>query len=485
MHKIGVTVLATNAYFVLGIRFIKKFIYHYKGNSDIKFYFFSDRDPKEYLPGHIKYEWYKASNLTWQDGTNMKFSSILSLTNNCDSDYLFYFDADTSVEKDFTEEWFFGEYVGGQHYNDPGLKTNEQREFERNPKYAGYVPLDSPYKQMYFYGAFFGGTREKMFDICQALLNMQKQDQTLNYEPLHNDETYINKLFHYYPPTKIVLAHEFKFAISHKGGLQPGNINLDITEYLDILKNNKDKLIDIAYGKFIVKENMKKLKVLVFTSAYYKRAYMMRQCILSAMNQTYPYMIHSVNITLDEESTTKDLSPLYDDLIKDNNKLVVNYSDNYKHYGFSHFNNMKCIQFVPDYESYDLFIKMDDDDIHKSKYVENIVKVFEENPDVDVVSSKISFQLNGYDLYEGSFDNLGGNPNNSTYHMPMTFAFNKKGLDCILNLTEKDVCGHDDMMWRVAWEKEGLKHISVLNDKEIIWNIHGGNVSVGDWLRKK
>ncbi len=485
MSRIGIVVLATNAYFVLGIRFIKRFSFHYKGSAEIKFYFFSDRDPKDYLPSHIKYEWHNASNKTWQDGTNMKFTSILSLADNCDSDYLFYFDADTSVERHFTEDWFIGEYVGGQHYNDVRLTTNAEREFERNPKYAGYVPIDSPYVQMYFYGAFFGGTKETIFHICHALRGMQTHDQALKYEPLHNDETYINKLFHYYPPTRIVLAHEFKFAISHKGGLQAGRMDLDISEYLDILKKNKDKLIDIAYGKVTVQEHMKKLRVLVFTSAYYKRAYMMRQNIFNAMNQTYPYMIHSVNITLDETSTTRDLSQLYDDLLESNDKLIINYSDNYQHYGFSHFNNMRCIQFVPDYESYDLFVKMDDDDIHKSKYVENIVKVFEDNPDVDVVSSKIDFQLNGYDLYQGSFDNLGGNPNNSTYHMPMTFAFNKKALDCILPLTEQDVCGHDDMMWRVAWEKAGLKHKAVYNNEEIIWNIHGGNASVGDWLKKK
>jgi len=235
----------------------------------------------------------------------------------------------------------------------------------------------------------------------------------------------------------------------------------------------------------IIHAKKKKLKVLVFTSAYYKRAYMMRQSILSCLNQTYKNLVHSVNITLDSTSTTKNLSPLYDDLV--NNNVVINYSDNYKHYGFSHFNNMNCIKFIPDYESYDLFIKMDDDDIHKSNYVKNIVKAFEENPDVDIVSSFINVQLNGHDLYRASptpFDNLGGNPGGSDYHMPMTFAFNKKALDLILPLTEADVCGHDDMMWRVAWVKAGLKHATVNNNDEIIWNIHGENASVADFLKK-
>lgn len=232
---------------------------------------------------------------------------------------------------------------------------------------------------------------------------------------------------------------------------------------------------------------MSSLKVLVFTSAYYKRAYMMRQSILSCMNQTYKNLVHSVNITLDKTSITRNLFPLYEDLSENNSKLIIGHSDNYNHYGFSHFNNMTAIRQVPNYESYDLFVKMDDDDIHKSRYVENIVKTFEENPNADIVSSLINIQLNGHDLYRAHptpFDNLGGNPGGSDYHMPMTFAFNKKALDLILPLTEADVCGHDDMMWRVAWVKAGLKHVTVPNNDEIIWNIHGGNASVADFLKK-
>lgn len=230
---------------------------------------------------------------------------------------------------------------------------------------------------------------------------------------------------------------------------------------------------------------MSNLKVLVFTSAYYKRAYMMRQSILSCMNQTYKNLIHSVNITLENTSKTKDLSPLYEDLLND--RLKIQYSKNYNHYGFSHFNNMNAIRAISNYQDYDIFLKMDDDDIHKSRYVENVVKAFEDNPDTDIVSSFIDVQLNGYDLYKGfprPFDNLGGNPGNSDYHMPMTFAFNKKALECILPLTEADVCGHDDMMWRVAWVKAGLNHTTVNNNDQIIWNIHGGNASVADFLKK-
>ena len=210
---------------------------------------------------------------------------------------------------------------------------------------------------------------------------------------------------------------------------------------------------------------------------------MLRQSLLSGLNQTYKNFTYSVGIKVDSDTITKDFTPLYDDLIHDG-RLVINVGNNHTR-GFSHFNNMDTIRAISDYESYDLFIKMDDDDIYKSGYVENIVKLFTENPTIDTTSSRISYQLNGANLYysEVGYDSLGGNPGNSTYHMPMSFAFNKKGLDAIINLTLNDVCGHDDMMWRVAWEKAGLNHLAVHNREELIWNIHGGNESVGGWLR--
>ena len=224
------------------------------------------------------------------------------------------------------------------------------------------------------------------------------------------------------------------------------------------------------------------MKVLIFTSSYYKRPYMLRQSILSGMNQSYENIIHSINITSDSTTLTKDFSPLYKDL---SGKFIINQSAN-SQYGFSHFNNMNTIRFVPDWEIYDLFVKMDDDDIYKKYYVENIVNHFKVNSDIDIVSSKITYQLNGYDLYVrdvDKYDNLGGNPGDTNYAMPLTFAFTKRALNTIINLTVNDVNGHDDMMWRTAWYKEGLKHSLIDNSDNVIWNIHGKNASVAGFLR--
>lgn len=212
------------------------------------------------------------------------------------------------------------------------------------------------------------------------------------------------------------------------------------------------------------------MKVLIFTSSY-NRPYMLRQCILSVKNQNVEDLTHSVNIT--SESPLAALT-----LVDDLNDVVISITDN----NHTHFNNMTAIKAVDDYQDYDLFIKMDDDDVYKADYVKNIITFFEKNSDVDVVSSEIKFQLNGTEVYLVNAKDLGGNID-VEYRMPMTYAFNKKALNAIINLEKKDMFGFDDMMWRLHWKAHGLKHASVDNSEDIIWHIHGKNVSTSSFLK--
>lgn len=214
------------------------------------------------------------------------------------------------------------------------------------------------------------------------------------------------------------------------------------------------------------------MKVLVFTSSY-NRPFMLRQCILSAKNQYGIEFTHSVNIT--SEMPQNSLA-LVDDLQIDSLIITEN--------SHTHFNNMAAIKAVDDYESYDLFIKMDDDDIYKQDYAWNIMSFFTNNPDVDIVSSEITLQLNGTDVYIVDAKDLGGNTD-VDYKMPMTYAFNKKALNAIINLEEKDLIGFDDLTWRMIWKAYGLKHAVVNNAEEIIWHIHGNNVSTSSFLKEK
>lgn len=246
MSKIGIVIIATNAYFVLGIKLIKQFYHFYSGDSEIIFYFFSDTDPAPYLPSDIQFNFYEQHHESWVDGTNSKFMNIISLESE-DIDYLYYFDADTSVNKNFNEDWFLGDLVGGEHYANRCWMKNEKG-FDRNPKSKAYVPLDTDLPQMYYYGAFFGGKKDKVIDFCKTLRSWQIEDKKIPYEPGVNDESYINAYFHYNQP-KVVTTENFVFGVSDKSGINDTrNTNSNIEEIKKILLNNKNNIIDIRNG---------------------------------------------------------------------------------------------------------------------------------------------------------------------------------------------------------------------------------------------
>lgn len=253
--KIGIVVLCTNAYFPLGIRLIKRFMQFYTGEQEIKFFFFSDENPKDYLPDGYDVEYIYTTNKNWVEGTNLKFTSILYLENR-DVDYLAYFDADSDVDKNFTEDWFIGDSVAGQHFGDLDW-MKEIKGFERNPCSKAYIPFDTPLPQMYYYGAFFSFSKEKMINFCRLMIEWQSADKQWGYEPSCHDEAYIQRFFHYNSPSKVVLCKDFKFLISHKGGLvDTRNMNLDTSEIKKDLKKYRNQNINIEHGKVTTDRNL-------------------------------------------------------------------------------------------------------------------------------------------------------------------------------------------------------------------------------------
>jgi len=211
---------------------------------------------------------------------------------------------------------------------------------------------------------------------------------------------------------------------------------------------------------------------------------MLRPTILNTLNQSYPDFTYAIGLKLDNIHDNFNHKLLIDDIV--DARIVYSEGINNKHC-LSHFNNMNTIKTVENYEGYDVFIKMDDDDIYKKDYVKNIVEFFEANKDVDIVSSKIRAQLNNYTttvhIAEG-FEGLGKVYETDDYKMPMTYAFNNKALKAIIDLTIEEAEGcFDDMIWRLKWRENNLKHAEVDNKDNIIWNIHGGNASTGNFFK--
>lgn len=255
--RIGIVIIGTNSYILLSVRLIKKFQHHYKGDAEIIFCLFTDNYPMEYFS--IKecesIRPITTKHSSWRDATNSKFDNILRLKDD-DFDSIYYFDADTDIKKDFTEEWFDVEkgLVGGEHYGNKDFLSNGKG-FDRNSIGNSYVPVDSELPYTYYYGAFFGGSKKELLNFCTLLSKWQKEDSEKGYEPPVNDESYINKYFHFNPPNKTVRSVDFNFVISDKGGIgETRNIKLDIEDLLRQARENKDKLYNISNGKLIVLE---------------------------------------------------------------------------------------------------------------------------------------------------------------------------------------------------------------------------------------
>lgn len=217
--------------------------------------------------------------------------------------------------------------------------------------------------------------------------------------------------------------------------------------------------------------NYRELKVLCFTPSY-NRYKMVRECIFGISYQSYKNTFHSINVAHDKDS--KYIEKLFDDIQIPNIRITYNINSNQQQ------NYMRCFEGI-DIDTFDLFVKIDDDDIYKKDYVKNIVNFFLNNKDTDIVSSKITYQLNNNKMYTTRGENLGGNPEGSSFKMPMTFAFNIKALKAIISLK---VNYFEDIVWRNTWHSLGLKHCEIDNSKNIIWNIHGKNISTSEFLNK-
>jgi hypothetical protein len=246
---IGIAIVCTNSYFVLGIRFVKKFMKHYKGTSEIKFYLFTDTDPIPYLP-NITVRYINNIHKSWVDGANSKFKNLIKLRES-KCDYLYYFDADTNITKDFTEKWFIGSVVGGEHF-DNKTRMKDIKDYDRNPVSTAYIPFDTKLSQTYYLGAFFGGKKDNVIDICKILYYNQMKNLKIGHEPIWNDESYLNHYYHFNPPSLIIPFSKFEFVTSDKGDVsQPHDITANVESMKKELLNNNNKLFDIIKGKII------------------------------------------------------------------------------------------------------------------------------------------------------------------------------------------------------------------------------------------
>ena len=248
--NVAILIICTNSYLPLGLRLTNRFHHFYIGKSNIKFYLVSDKDPIPYLNKNINASWIKNTHTSWVDATNSKFSNILKLSNE-PLDYIYYMDADTNIHNKFDDSFMLGEVVGAEHFGNQDWMS-DVKNFDRNPQSKAYVPFDTKLDQVYYHGAFFGGEKQKIINICRQLKINQEQDRLIHYEPAVNDESYINNYFHYNKPSKTILFTDFPFQVSDRAGIESNrDVNFDVQYLLDDIQKHKNDLWDIKKGLVI------------------------------------------------------------------------------------------------------------------------------------------------------------------------------------------------------------------------------------------
>ena len=217
------------------------------------------------------------------------------------------------------------------------------------------------------------------------------------------------------------------------------------------------------------------MKILCFTTSY-NRPYYIYNTINSILGQTYIHFDYCVNMALN----SSDQRPLYEYLLSDfkqDSRLKIIYNKN-NHQQINYINAMTG---MPNTD-YDLFIKIDDDDIYHKKYIEKSIEIYQKEQ-CDILSFTCKHHINNNKIKNQikSIGNWTGDRGSKIqFGMPPTFIFNKKAFDIInkISLTEsRSVHPFEDGAWKQNWRKHNLTSVVKQDEDIFTYNIHQNNTS--------
>lgn len=207
---------------------------------------------------------------------------------------------------------------------------------------------------------------------------------------------------------------------------------------------------------------------------------MLRHCIMQIGLRSYS-VDHAIYVNSDDidDRTSRD----YDFLLKDaggrgSGRLIVGYGPSLS----PHRNGLEALQ-LADLDEYDLFLKVDDDDIYLSGYVEGVVQDFLSNR-WDYSGTHSIGMINGHrwikdikaGLGESQLDIELGVP----HVMPPTAAFSRRAVQVLLGIEDRP--GSQDQIWRRTLAKVPGLAMAIRHEANFVYNIHGANLSTSSWL---
>lgn len=223
-------------------------------------------------------------------------------------------------------------------------------------------------------------------------------------------------------------------------------------------------------------------RVLAFTCSRYRPVFL-RHCILQMQNQTYQ-VDHAVYVNAENGDSSSNYLPILEEFKPiDERHLFLSFGPSLK----QHDNHVTAINLAP-WESYDLFLKVDDDDVYLKDYVEKVVTDFEKNH-WDFSGSSAENQINGRHYIPHALNHLGYTPFDETLSIPGkmflggTLAFSLKAMQFLMTLRATPGLWEDLMWIRSIAGNAALKTCRRENSR-YIYNIHGQNLTTSKCLKK-
>ena len=197
-------------------------------------------------------------------------------------------------------------------------------------------------------------------------------------------------------------------------------------------------------------------------------------------HQSYPTR-HVIYVNSPEpggEDINRDYERILGDLIATSSNLEISYGPTRS----PHQNYLTPLQNQP-LDDYDLFLKIDDDDIYFSNYVAEVVKDFVALR-WDYSGSHAEGYLKGPHLIAQELSGLGLSEEDLKLAipemMPPTIALSRKAVRAIFDVD--DTGEWEDFLWRQHLAKVSGIKMAVRRKSNFVYNIHGGNVSTASFF---
>mgnify|MGYP001322484822 CR=1 FL=1 len=214
--------------------------------------------------------------------------------------------------------------------------------------------------------------------------------------------------------------------------------------------------------------------VLAFTASHHRPLYL-RHCVIQLKAQSYTCS-HGIYInaaTFQNQNDSTNYTGLLSDLVTDNIKI------SYGKQQHQHWNHINALQLF-DLDQFDLFLKIDDDDLYRTDYVKHIVEDYLHYQwDFSGIPSTYLLQKDQIKFIKSCFHKDKSEATNTQLDqaMPGTYCFSRKAIQTIIDVGQDYNWTHmyEDAFW-LKWICESKQLVCRLRDhQDYTYNMHGQN----------